>query len=1067
VAKRNLLLVDADLRSLRVLEVSLRKAGYSVAACGDVATALELLDLSRPDLILSDTRLPDTDGFAFIVEIRKHRDWAGIPFIFLSSDVSVESKVRGLELGVEDYLTKPIYIKEIIARVNLVLQRKQREGIELKDAGTKTRFSGSLSDMGLVDLLQTIDNSKKSGVLNLRAGDQVGAIYFREGTLVDAELGRLRAEKAVYRMLVWNEGAFDIDFREVRREDVIRTPTQGILMEGMRRVDEWGRLLEQLPELDFVFEVNDTELLARLSEIPDEINAILKHFDGEHSLMQVVDACAADDLNTLNAISKLYFEGLIFDTGRRSNSRSAVPEPDDDPDLLTKVERATAPPPASMHPSAMADMERGVLGARESMAAPGAGLDGHVLRPRLPTGRHKRADNRPTTRDYEPIPETSEREAPAGARARKGKRRKRSGDTLPGVRVQDESNVIRFPSRDAETDADAAVDVDVQAPVPAELDAVKPAAGPERGAGLPRSTLGGARAKRRRRKHGLSMASSPGLLSAAPALPGEARLATPPTPPRAEAPRPPLVQHELAAYDSTLTDLPLGPTPGVDPHDSTLTDVPLGPTPGVDPYEPTLTDSPLGTSRRVDPYEPTLTDSPFGPTPRVDPNVATLPDPPLRPTLPRPSPAPQPTSSISVVPPPRMVGGPATQEQTPRAGLASVARASTGRDTAPTLPTVVQEERATEPEVKSGTRAATTPMPTTATATDSTARGSAGLGRTQVLTALPQPPMLPPAGRATPGAAPQALTKRTLMGGAEAVVPPVLPAAPPLPMPGAGAAAPAGQAGQAARPPASGPAHTELRHLRTGQLELPQSLIRTDPPGAPDDDDYWEASAGRPRAGTRWLVASLLLAVVGLVGVLQLVPSSARRPPTTEAPQLPGTPPGATELEAAPEPAVAPALPVPSEPAGAAVEPPPLAAEPPAAPAPSPPEMPEPADSAPPASAPSSGYAELIGQAEAQEKAGRPDIARALYERALIVDAAGTRALSGLALGYLSGGDNARARDFAERAIDADPSNSEGWIVLGAARHALRDKAGAAVAYRRCVEVGQGKYVRECKQMLR
>ncbi len=316
MAKQNLLLVDADVRSLRVLEVSLRKAGYSVATSSDARGALELMELSKPDLILSDTRLPQMDGFAFIEAIRKSEELSDIPMIFLSSDTSVESKVKGLELGVEDYLTKPIYIKEILARVNVVLQRKRREGIELRQT-SKQKFTGALSDIGVVDLLQTIDNSKKSGVLHLNSASQRGAIYFRNGNPVDAELGPLHGARAIYRALVWTEGTFEIDFREVRREDVIQTSTQGVLMEGMRRLDEWGRLLEQLPDLDSVFEVNDQQLLERLAEIPDEINRILKHFDGRHSLMQVVDSCGQDDLETLTAISKLYFEGLIFNTGRK------------------------------------------------------------------------------------------------------------------------------------------------------------------------------------------------------------------------------------------------------------------------------------------------------------------------------------------------------------------------------------------------------------------------------------------------------------------------------------------------------------------------------------------------------------------------------------------------------------------------------------------------------------------------------------------------------------------------------------------------------------------------------
>ena len=110
MAKRNLLLVDADPRSLRVLEVSLRKAGYSVTTSGDVDGALELLELVEPDMILSDTRLPGKDGFELVAALRKNAHWTDIPLVFLSSDPSVESKMRGLSLGVEDYLTKPVLL---------------------------------------------------------------------------------------------------------------------------------------------------------------------------------------------------------------------------------------------------------------------------------------------------------------------------------------------------------------------------------------------------------------------------------------------------------------------------------------------------------------------------------------------------------------------------------------------------------------------------------------------------------------------------------------------------------------------------------------------------------------------------------------------------------------------------------------------------------------------------------------------------------------------------------------------------------------------------------------------
>ncbi|WP_437581106.1 response regulator [Sorangium sp. So ce887] len=313
MAKQQLLLVDADPRSVRVLEVSLKKAGYSVTTATDGADALAKLEVSTPDLVLSDTRLPHVDGYALVRKMKEHADWASIPVVFLTSQRSIEDKIRGLELGVEDYLTKPIFVRELIARVTLLLARRTREGITTRHFSTtgRTRFSGSILDMNVVDLLQTFEVSRKSGIVHLSHGDNEAQVYFREGKVVDATLGRLCGEEAVYRALLWNEGTFEVEFCKVDNPDVIETSTQGLLMEGMRRVDEWGRLLEVLPSLATVFEVDSEELLERLNEIPDELNGILRLFDGKRTLMQVVDASPFEDLSTLSTISKLYFEGLL------------------------------------------------------------------------------------------------------------------------------------------------------------------------------------------------------------------------------------------------------------------------------------------------------------------------------------------------------------------------------------------------------------------------------------------------------------------------------------------------------------------------------------------------------------------------------------------------------------------------------------------------------------------------------------------------------------------------------------------------------------------------------------
>ena len=326
MAKQHLLLVDGDPKSLRVMEVSLKKAGFSVTTAVNGRDALEKCEISPPDLILSDTKMPEMDGFELCRRLKTDDRFHGTPFIFLTGQKSVEYKVKGLELGVEDYLTKPIYIKEIVTRVKILLQKKEKERLEKKDL--KASFAGSLSDMGVVDLVQTLEMGKKSGALHVKNRKGIEAVcYFRDGRILDCELsGRVTGENAFYRLLNWQDGEFHIEFRPIEREERIPVSTQGLLMEGMRRIDEWGRIVEQLPALDRVFEINYSLLAERLAEIPDDVNALLRLFDGRRTLEQVIEEADYDDLAAAGVISKLFFEGIIKE-GLSPPAEEAAPGP--------------------------------------------------------------------------------------------------------------------------------------------------------------------------------------------------------------------------------------------------------------------------------------------------------------------------------------------------------------------------------------------------------------------------------------------------------------------------------------------------------------------------------------------------------------------------------------------------------------------------------------------------------------------------------------------------------------------------------------------------------------------
>lgn len=341
MAKQKVLIVDADPRSLRVLEVSLRQAGYSVTCAKDGDDAWAKVESFVPDLVICDTRLPKLDGYGLVRKVKGAREHAHVPVLLLTSQKSVEDKIRGLELGVEDYLTKPIFVRELLARVALVFARRAHERIAVGEGdvdGKKTRFVGSIRDMTVVDLIQTLEVSRKSGAIRLRSPTSSAELWFKDGRLVDAEAGVLRGEEAVYRALVWPEAEFEVTFGPCRDGRTIEMTTQAVLMEGMRRVDEWGRLAEQLPSLDVVLEIDDKALVARLPEIPDELNGVLRLFDGKRSLWNVVDESPFDDLSTLSTVAKMLFEGLLVE---RIAPRS---QPEPTPASAPRAARGSAPP---------------------------------------------------------------------------------------------------------------------------------------------------------------------------------------------------------------------------------------------------------------------------------------------------------------------------------------------------------------------------------------------------------------------------------------------------------------------------------------------------------------------------------------------------------------------------------------------------------------------------------------------------------------------------------------------------------------------------------------------------
>jgi two-component system phosphate regulon response regulator PhoB/two-component system alkaline phosphatase synthesis response regulator PhoP len=115
--------LDDEADILELLKVNLQKAGYRFEGFQEADDLFRYLARERPSLVLLDLMLPDTDGLEVCRQIRKAENLAGIPVIMLTAKGDEADKVVGLELGADDYVTKPFSVKELVARIHAVLRR--------------------------------------------------------------------------------------------------------------------------------------------------------------------------------------------------------------------------------------------------------------------------------------------------------------------------------------------------------------------------------------------------------------------------------------------------------------------------------------------------------------------------------------------------------------------------------------------------------------------------------------------------------------------------------------------------------------------------------------------------------------------------------------------------------------------------------------------------------------------------------------------------------------------------------------------------------------------------------
>ena len=185
---KKILLIEDDTDLYALLKYNLEKEGFQMVGAQTGKGAVELCRRERPDLALLDIMLPDSDGLDICKGIRSHPELAHIPIIFLTARASETDRIVGLELGANDYIVKPFFVRELIARIKIQFRVQTQPVRTLKSGGLELDRTSCRVTLAGVALSLTATEFRLLEFLMSRPG-----VVFSREQLLDAVWGQDRA----------------------------------------------------------------------------------------------------------------------------------------------------------------------------------------------------------------------------------------------------------------------------------------------------------------------------------------------------------------------------------------------------------------------------------------------------------------------------------------------------------------------------------------------------------------------------------------------------------------------------------------------------------------------------------------------------------------------------------------------------------------------------------------------------------------------------------------------------------------------------------------------------------
>ncbi len=224
MAQYKILIADGDPDIIQYLSGTLKANGFDTLNTSSGVDALKIYKKDSPDLVVTDLSLTEIDGMQLLEELKDYDPTVKV--IITTENTDKDIIARAFRTGALDILEKPLEPEYLISKIRDLLAREDHA------------LEGNLQMMSLASIIQINCEERNQAQLSLNHMGKDATIFFQDGEMIHAEVGGLIGEDAIYSLLRWEEGSFQVKIGTAPRSITINKPWSGLLLEGMRRIDE-------------------------------------------------------------------------------------------------------------------------------------------------------------------------------------------------------------------------------------------------------------------------------------------------------------------------------------------------------------------------------------------------------------------------------------------------------------------------------------------------------------------------------------------------------------------------------------------------------------------------------------------------------------------------------------------------------------------------------------------------------------------------------------------------------------------------------------------------------------